>query len=166
MKTKEELLKIYSAYLPYELECEYEFNSIVTKYSEKRIGKLLGVREQPFHSVSLLVDNKSNNPDYIKHSEVKPILYHLSYLTKEIEHEGETFVPVEYFEITDDHDSYPVEYDHGNIKLIKDLESIANHNSAFDIKFLPFEVVIKLIEWHFNVFNLDESEYINKATLK
>ncbi|SHF17611.1 hypothetical protein [Chryseobacterium vrystaatense] len=157
--TKEEQLKIYAVYLPYRLFLKDIDPMNPFSY------ELAGLVMDNFDEV-LVHDNIDGSVISYGIQGLKPILYDLSYLTKEIEHEGERFVPVEYFEITDDHNSYPIEYDHGNIKLIKDLESIANHNSVFDIKFLPFDVVVKLIEWHFNIFNLNESEFINKATLK
>lgn len=87
-------------------------------------------------------------------SQIKPILRPLSDLTKEIEHNGKKFVPIDVFEITDDHTSYLFEYDSGNIKLISDLESISTNDCEFDINFIPFEVVQKLISWHFDIFGL------------
>lgn len=73
-----------------------------------------------------------------------------SQLTKEIEHDGKNFIPVDYFEIGDD-DSYFFEFDHGNIKLIKTLRKIAEYNVEFDFQFLPSVVVDKLKELYFNL---------------
>lgn len=139
---KEELIKIFSAYLPYGLNGRYNLANWL------------------YHPLQLESFERFVEGFYI------PILYDLSYLTKEIEHEGRNIVPVEYFEITDDSDSYPIEHDNGNIKLIKDLESIAKNNSYHDIQFLPFEAVQRLISFHINVFGLKENEFINKANLK
>lgn len=142
---KEELIRIYSAYLPYELTITDVTNNQEFILEPENISGVL------------------NDAEHL--NTLKPHLYDLSYLTKEIEHEGRKIVPVEYFEITDDSDSYPIEHDHGNFKLIKDLESIAKNNSYHDIQFLPFETVQRLISFHINVFGLKEDQFINKATL-
>lgn len=186
MKTKEELLKIYSAYLPYQLKCEYDFESIITKHSEKRIGKLLGLREQPFHSVAILVDNKPNNPDYIKHSKVKPILYSIEFLTKEIEHNGEVFIPIErlfdietginwsasdYIKSGKGQKGYWVRSKDEGKSFYFGFNSDNNyfyHVDSYGFKMTikkQLELLQKLFEWHFNVFGLDESEYIKKENL-
>lgn len=86
---------------------------------------------------------------------LKPLLRPLSKLDELIEHNGETFIPISFFEIGDD-DNYSYEFDNGNIKLIKDLEFILNSNDHHDILFLPFEVVNKLLEWHFDIYGLLE----------
>lgn len=87
-------------------------------------------------------------------SNIRPLLRNLSDLTKEIEVNGERFVPIEYFEIGDDSDSYNIEFDHGNIKLINTLKSISENNNYHDVQYLPHAVVQKLYEWHFDVENL------------
>ena len=91
---------------------------------------------------------------------IKPYLRPLSYLTKEIEHKGEMFVPVDFFEVTDDHRTCPIEQDHGNTKVIKDLKAIAKNNVGFDVQFLPLWVVDQLRAWMFNVDNLSPDEFI------
>lgn len=96
----------------------------------------------------------------------KPILRPISDLTKEIEHKGERFVPIEWFEIGDDENT-SMEYDHGNIKLVKTLDSIAKYNIHNDINYLPYGVAQKLIKWHFDVFGLIEKKLaIDINTLK
>lgn len=87
-------------------------------------------------------------------NDFKPIYRPKEHLTIPITHNGETFVPIEWFEIGDDSNE-SIEYDFGNIKLIKDLESISEHGSLHDINYLPYGVIQKLIEWH---FVLDEPE--------
>ena len=143
MENKEDLLKIYSSYLPYELNVKKKFG----RYSPTK-DEILEIDDLKTFSMSKIF---------------RPYLYSMDYLTKEIEHKGERFIPIEKFEIGDD--DYGIEYDHGNIRLIKDLESISKYNSYHDIQFLPFEVVQRLIEWHFNVFGLSDSEFIKKETL-
>lgn len=156
MKAKEELLKIYSAYLPYKLKGKSIYN--VSDDSQNETCTL--TTKDGFNNL-VGIDDWVNQYLY----PIKPILYSMEMLTQEIEHNRKRFVPIEVFEIGDDSDSYPNEYDHGNIKLIKELESIAKNKSYHDIQFLPFEVVQRLISWHFNVFGLEESEYIKKETL-
>ena len=136
---KEITLKEWSAYLPYGLKLWYEDN--------KDIYPLVVSN----NTVSIRGGFNIND---VKSYNLKPILYDLSWLTREITHEGETFVPIEKFEIGDDDSG--IEYDHGNIRLIKDLESISKYNSYHDIQFLPFEVVQRLIEWKFNIFFLPD----------
>lgn len=86
---------------------------------------------------------------------IKPILRPLSDLTKEIEETK--FVPVDYFEIGEEINAdFPFEFDHGNVKLIQYLESISKYNLHNDINYLPFSVVQKLMEWHFDVYGLIE----------
>jgi len=170
MKTKEELLKIYSVLLPYELGLNIE-NEVETDYT-MFLGEmdsimpgnavLAGItKETSYMPECILYTRNDGEADgYIQIKNVKPILYSMDMLTKPIEHKGERFIPVDKFEIGDDDSG--IEYDHGNIGLIKDLESISKHNSYHDVQFLPYEVVQRLISWHFNVFGLDESEYIKK----
>lgn len=93
----------------------------------------------------------------IKHNrigEVKPILRPLSDLTKEIKVNGEKFVPIEYFELGDDYNE-SVDYGNGNIKLIGLLKDMAKYN-FIDSNYMPYYVVQKLFEWHFDVFGLIE----------
>lgn len=73
----------------------------------------------------------------------KPILRPISDLLQKLD----------FFEIGDDN-NYSIEFDNGNIKLIKNLKSIADNKCYFDIQFLPYVVVQQLIEWHFDVFGL------------
>lgn len=164
--TTEEQLKIYAAYLPYGLELQINEKGMYFPYPNHINGDdriKLNLTEVPF---KIWCNPINWNWLEILARDTKPILYDLSYLTKEIEHEGRVFIPIDVFEITDHSDSYSIEYDHGNIKLIRDLKSIAENNLYFDIQFLPFEVVQRLISWHFNVFNLPAGEFIDKATLK
>ncbi|KAA0126421.1 hypothetical protein FY557_17375 [Chryseobacterium sp. SN22] len=152
--TTQEQLNIYAAYLPYQLHCELKDEVGTYEITHLNICEVQcdGVNTIEIHIVPL--------------THIKPILYDLSHLTKEIEHEGRVFTPIDVFEITDDHDSYSVEYDHGNIKLIRGLKAISESSSYYDIQFLPFEVVQRLISWHFNVFGIPAGDFIDKATIK
>jgi hypothetical protein len=79
---------------------------------------------------------------------IKPILEPLSNLTKPITRNGVTFTPIEWFEIGDDEND-SLEYDNGNIKLIRSLESLAKNGMVNDINYLPYGVIQQLIEWKF-----------------
>lgn len=180
---KEELKKLYSAYFPYKLEVQH----IDTDWPEDRETKtiLTGVFED------CLTFNQGS--DYYYNDEqivIKPILWDLSYITKEIEHEGETFVPLEeLLKLSVD------ETDNGEGCYSKDdivetevrngfaISGIVNEHSKFTIRYyskyqifslfhplgtdihLSYKYREKLIEWHFNVYNLPEDHFINKATL-
>lgn len=87
--------------------------------------------------------------------DVKPILRPLSDLLNEIEVDGEKIIPIEWFEIGDE-DNNSNEYDFGNIRIIRSLKSLAKNGSLNDIIFLPYGLIQKLIEWHFDIFGLIE----------
>ena len=142
--TKQEFLAMS---LPYKLKIKDSFST----------PNLTGIMDNEYHFGSYL------SIDGVE--EIKPILRPLSDLIKPIEHKGETFMPTEWFEIGDaDNDS--IEYDYGNIKLIKTLETISINNVVHDIAYLPFAVVLKLIEWKFDIADLiSKGEAIDVNTL-
>ena len=114
---KEITLKEWSAYLPYGL-----------KFKTKR----------GFDTLSTLSDELINCDfeDWYSLNEVKPILYDLSWLTREIEFGGEKFIP--------NHDplfKYFIPYE---------LEEFKN-SIPYSLSFEQYE---KLLEWKFNVFSL------------
>ena len=129
---KEITLKEWSAYLPYGLICE------VKDQGEIKTDTLSGVydnKELVFHNI---VESHQG------FESVKPILYDLSWLTKEITHEGETFIPL--------------------YKLQKiDKAFILTFIETFGYEELKVEVFELLLEWHFNVFSLPD-ELIVRVT--
>lgn len=73
----------------------------------------------------------------------KPILRPLSQLTQEIEHNGEKFVPFErFYEVVDCLDYLDIM-----------LEDIHSNNS---ILHWSYEIIEKLLEWHFDIYGLIE----------
>lgn len=128
---KDELLKIYSAYLPYKTP--------ITLASEAYNYDGLTTILSPHY----LLDWQRNKCKISLH------LWDLSYLTKEIEHNCLIIKPIEYISasIADRN------------KILKMVEN----KGPLDV--LPQWKFEKLLKFHFNVFNLPESEYINKATL-
>lgn len=137
--TKEELKIIYSVYFPYKLEVQH----IDTDWAEDRkINVILtGVFEDclTFNQAS---DYYYNDEDIV----VKPILWDLSYLTKdELRSAG---------------------FDHHIDYLTHEREGwIEKYGFENYIKKLPYGHYQYLVSKHYNVFNLPEYEYINKATL-
>lgn len=77
------------------------------------------------------------------YDEIKPILYPLDYLTKEITHNGETFVPIEFIE-----DKYfTLNYVERLERCIEDSRYLVH---------LDYLLITHLIEWRFDIFNLIE----------
>lgn len=74
--------------------------------------------------------------------DIAPILRPLSDLTKDIEVNGEKFVPFDFFD----------EY----YSPIDDYNELQKHFLNSDIKKMPYELIEKLFEWHFDVFGLIE----------
>ena len=84
----------------------------------------------------------------------KPILRPLD-LTKEIEHNGEKFVPIE---------RLAFEFRLQMYQFIDGAFYDNNYRRYLDIKEMPFVVVLKLIEWKFAV-GLDKNDYIDVNTM-
>ena len=76
-------------------------------------------------------------------TEIKPILRPLSSLDKEIEVNGERFVPIE---------------------KMKEL-GLGSLPRSLDCNWLYYHQFEQLVKWHFNVFNLPENLYIDINTL-
>jgi hypothetical protein len=77
--------------------------------------------------------------------QVKPILRPISDLTKEIEVNGEKFVPYKWLK-----ENY-LTYNKYNRNWFKNKTNLAN------IKILPYDIIEKLFEWHFDIFGLIEN---------
>jgi len=149
-------LKHLASYLPYGLKVYVYGQTIFDNHICEL--KWLDASNQAFFDGDW--NNISENSEYFK-----PILRPLSDLTKEIEVNGEKFVPIEFFEISDDENKNK-EYDYGNIKLIRSLESLSKNAFVNDISYLPYGVVEKLYEWHFDIYGLIENNLaIDKKTI-
>lgn len=170
MKTKEELIRIYSAYLPYGLR----FQTVIGW--EKKIETLESFDIDYLDGRLVL----NSNP-YFEAKNVKPILYNLSYLTKEIEHEGEKIIPIveilkkaSVFDLSgcefgineEDETIYVDAYRYGRL-----IDAILYDSNVFimnkEEKYFPPQKDLNemLLEFHINVFGLEEDQFINKATL-
>jgi hypothetical protein len=73
----------------------------------------------------------------------KPILRPLSDLTKEIEVRAKKLIPVDYI-----NENYYWDYVKDNLKYL------ITKNDASIYEYLPFMVVQKLLEWHFDIYGL------------
>jgi hypothetical protein len=84
----------------------------------------------------------------------KPILRPLSDITKEIEHNGEKFVPMKWFEnnIHEDIRFYQSYKYNGSLEINIVTE---NYCQTIDL-FNGYIIVQKLLEWHFDIFELIE----------
>jgi len=144
-------LQVLSAYLPYNIQAHIlDWKS---DYVGNEFDRIIGVRQWHKDGVTWCAETDGGaKPAFDR---IKLLLRPLSDLTTEIEHNGERFVPIEWFEIGDDENKSP-EYDCGNIKLIDLLESMAKHNFC-QSDFLPHGVVQKLLEWNFDIFGLLDS---------
>ena len=174
---KEELLKIYSAYLPYEL-----------LFSRKgKTHTLTCIRTESNSNNNLMLGDN----DFMYYSyDCKPILYPVTFetLIKEIEHKGKLFVPIIEilkkqsrfdlnecdFEISpDEEDGVFYIYVDACNKKGRYVDSISydgnvfyNHENHQDKPVNPqWDIQSLLLKWHFNVFQIPASQFINKATL-
>ena len=152
---KEITLKEWSAYLPYGLICE------VKDQGQIKTDTLSGVydnKELVFHNI---VESHQG------FESVKPILYDLSWLTREITHEGETFVPLLNLVDPDKSDwdkmeclefqavpNIPQSQKWFKVKHLE-LGEVIQIN-PFNLEVLPHKLFQKLIEWKFNAFNLPD----------
>ena len=135
--TKQEFLAMS---LPYGLKCKDS-----DLLEPNKIYKYIGTFYQ--------VDNETG------YEKVKPILHPLTDLTKEIEHNGEKFTPyiellrMSYFNVDD--------MTQDELNDYKDA-----YSSNVDPMLIPFLDGLKLIEWHFDLFNgIESGEAIDVNTL-
>jgi len=134
-------IEYLSLYLPYNLKCQVEWQTRRGAKSSKRI-------------ILLTKSNISYAQNW------KPLLYPLSMLTEEIEHQGERFVPIDKLR------KFATAAD-----WIRQLEDEYRFIDYFierqNLKVMSWIHFQKLIEWHFDVFGLlDKNLAINKELWK
>lgn len=134
-------LKHLAAYLPYGL--------MLSQYRED-----LNINAQS-ELVSLSADKmrvllqRFPYSEDVAYNEVKPILRPLSGLTKEIEHNGEKFIPFNYLTEKEGNRMHiALNYDGELLFQPKDISSIWTKDMI--------RITNKLFEWHFDVFGLIE----------
>ncbi|BAP30111.1 PAS sensor protein [Chryseobacterium sp. StRB126] len=177
MKTNEEKLRVYAAYLPYKLEVWY------ASLSSAHLLKRIEVRNDGDHLIE--ISNNITIKESISSEDIKPIFWDLSYLTKEIEHEGKRFVPIqklcEMILMYQKAIGSPINGDHGyaqnfgidgvitgTLEIYKDMTicCYSNKKGKPYRAINQFKAYQKLTSWKLNVFQLPEDQFINKATLK
>lgn len=142
-------IQYLSAYFSYNLEvevktehdkethigrmCEISNGSNHGDWIEVRFGQVIAR-----HDANFSVSHSNQHHYFLNQDSIKPRLHPLSKLTEIIEHNGERFVPVKKLK----------NLDIINLELV-DLDSINNW-----IYELPFLVILKLLEWHFDIFGL------------
>ena len=180
-------LEHLAPYLPYGLKCR-------TKIGDLFLNRLTNC--ETFKAWFVYTYDSKNN--LVKHNyeantsndntcgkgfrlnEIKPILRPLTDLTKEIEHNGEKFVPIMYCANTllnDKNDMFFKDIIFGDrcvkmyvkcgilgfntiVKYDNDIKSIKHGNDT------TYEIQQKLLEWHFDVFGLiEKGEAIDINTL-
>lgn len=115
-------------------------------------------------------------------SDVKPILHPLSDLTKEIEHNGEKFVPIvelaKISSMVDDINKYEISTNSRFLSIYFENNQIFSYSKKYrsftyecfgSLHMCPyqFQLFQKLIEWHFDIANLIEKcEAIDVNTLE
>ncbi len=124
-------LKHLSPYLPYRLK------GISYDEIENTLDTIIGLDE----------DEITTSIGKVEYHNLKPILHPLSDLTKEIEVNGERFVPIEKL--------YYLDILHYDISLSEfiNLDVVADH--IFSNQFI--KLYNKLCEWHFDIFGLIEN---------
>ena len=125
-------LKHLAPYLPYKLQMRFEGKG----------GRIITLETL---GTSFLGDTISggNGGMWLKSCGFKPILRSLSDLTKEIEVNGEKFVPMKKILDQKTLDSYK-------------LKKMYRFGEFDKIKKLPYDLFQKLLEWKFDVFGLIE----------
>lgn len=100
------------------------------------------------HQIDLVASMIDDEASITNVHDYKLQLYGLDMLTKEIEHGGETFVPIDHIDA------------HHNFSIL------TTGNLISDPTRYPYTVVQWLISLHFNVFDLDPSLWVDKSTIK
>jgi len=131
-------LKHLAGYLPYGLKVYRENKSI-----ESDTFLIVGASK-----INVFLQN--NGLAVVDMERIKPILRPLSDLTKEIEVNGEKFVPIEY----------------NAFKHSKE-DIIEFQNKFIHYKGMKFGIIERLLEWHFDIYGLIENNLaIDKNTIK
>jgi len=147
----EKLFKTLKAGLGNGLICTFEMYTKPMDTNYDVTGILKGIDWQGrWH----LRNSQTTNVETCNWGKEQPHLFPLSMLTKPIVvkgyNDGKEFVPVEFLE-----NEYGCYYRYGDLEF--DYYEIGSTDSPFS----GFQVVEQLNQWHFNVFNLDEDQYIN-----
>ena len=140
-----EKLKVFSAYLPFDLKIKTP-----NGYRPNR-KESTGVSGIAYLTGDLYADLENKTFPVNK---FKPILFSLEDLTKPITIGGETFVPIDELNKIKNVRLIVEKYKNGDKRLL-------NINTfSFSLFDFEYKIIEKLLEWKFNVFNLQEDEYV------
>lgn len=146
-------------YLPYKLNC-------IIEGDDEHIHTIVGFEDSLW---GILLISDKGDFGRCRYDLIKPILRNLSDLTREIEHNGEKFVPiVELAKISFPHSSNFGEWEYVELDELEKMhilqiqyKSKSNDISPYTQYCIPAEAqkmsyrnVQKLLEWHFDVFSL------------
>jgi hypothetical protein len=128
-----------SPYLPYKLKLQYVVRDVV-----KSIGTMKSIyhSEDENHPTRVSIDYRDEENIWM----FKPMLRSLSNLDKEIEHNGEKFIPIDWFE-----EKYPT------LSLHKECERLLEQDGHRWLNHMSYLLVIHLLEFHFDIFGLISS---------
>jgi len=162
--SREITLEHLSAYLPWGLEFISELDKPYDEYGKQPNWTLNGITEMFGDKCLMTLESSDAYPIHL----CKPILRPLSDLTKEIEVNGEKFVPIlEWCDIPDTITVFSIGYERKNYfaKFAFDSE-IVTYKIPSDADSMNYYTIKKLLSWHFDVFGLIESgNAIDKNTL-
>lgn len=183
--TTQEQLKIYAAYLPHRLELQVYWDDP----EHSRIVTMVAIDTDEIYTYSRGPeswyisgrDEKHNMRGNYGIRECKPILYDLSHLTKEIEHEGKKFQVIKeilnqasvydltdcIFEINEDDENVYIDaYKNGRL-----IDALHYDGNVFimnrDDKYHPPQLELHdiLLKYHFNVFGIPAGDFIDKSKI-
>ncbi|MFM2204489.1 MAG: hypothetical protein RLZZ605_1453 [Bacteroidota bacterium] len=151
-------LKHLAPYFPYGLIAKlsrkgiFNLDAEIPNEKANNVGIVKNISFFGEEITGQLYVTKTYSFDFEEIDEIDVLLRPLSDLTKEIEVNGEKFVPIEWFEIGDD-ENLSADYGKGNMKLINLLEDMSKYN-VIQLGYLQYGVVEKLLQWHFDIFQL------------
>lgn len=131
-------LKDIAPYLPYRLKLYH-----LSHFKGNKIIEDWGLKNCSDYPVSEYCDGTTYGRTL---QEIKPILRPMSDLTKEIIHNGETFVPIERLKEYSDH---KIEFEGPDYILIKE-----DYSFEQNVLGAPLAVIQKLCEWHIDFQDL------------
>jgi hypothetical protein len=86
---------------------------------------------------------------------IKPILYSLDYLTKQITYNGETFIPLE--KLTQIFGGRPIKFDGNCFYIAIQKSSVRRKEDVVPLHFSQLDAFNKMFEWKIDMFNLIDS---------
>jgi hypothetical protein len=140
-------LKYLAGYLPYGLKFKTNFDHIQYLMTSLDINK----SKVTFRAINNFKNSKNISIKLL--GENKPILRPLSDLTKEIELNGEKFVPLE--EIKEVFLNNPKKGCEHYRDIFKDVYfEWTEECFESNIEMLPYEWIQKILQWHFDIYGL------------